>query len=177
MPSLIKHMTLDISIFQFYHYDINKSKIERYNIQLKKKPNKFVLFIYITQCNAEILKILEDFKYIDNFFDYFENIYLICESKTEEEMMKIIKDENLNKYIINKDNNNDEKKVKFIFNLLSYYNCPNRNEKILNIFKDNNSFCPKYFFVLNQDNKIISLEKDINSLIAKISIFIRKLKR
>ena len=177
MPSLIKHMTLDISIFQFYHYDINKSKIERYNIQLKKKPNKFVLFIYITQCNAEILKILEDLKYIDNFFDYFENIYLICESKTEEEMMKIIKDENLNKYIINKDNNNDEKKVKFIFNLLSYYNCPNRNEKILNIFKDNNSFCPKYFFVLNQDNKIISLEKDINSLIAKISIFIMKLKR
>ena len=177
MPSLIKHMTLDISIFQFYHYDINKSKIERYNIQLKKNPNKFVLFIYITQCNAEILKILEDLKYIDNFFDYFENIYLICESKTEEEMMKIIKDENLNKYIINKENNNDEKKVKFIFNLLSYYNCPNRNEKILNIFKDNNSFCPKYFFVLNQYNKIISLEKDINSLIAKISIFIMKLKR
>ena len=176
IPALTKHMQLDMSLFPFYHYDNNKKKIERCNLQLQTKTNKFFLFIYFTQFNDVIMKTLGDFKFIDNFFDYFENIYLICESKTVEEMTKKLKDEKLSKYFINKDNNNEEK-IKFIFNILSNYNSGDNAQKIMNIFKDEKNLSSEYFFLLNQDNKIISLEKDLNHLIAKISIFIMTLKR
>lgn len=177
IPSLINHMQIDISNFPFYHYDINKKKLEKYNLQLTKKENKFYLFIYFNQFNDEILKTLEDFKSVYNLYDYFENIYLICEIQAKGDIIKIINDEKYNKYIINNDNNNAEIKIKFIFNIISYFNCEEHDDRIMNIFKDNNKLYPRYFFILNQNNNIISLTKDINSLIAKITIFIMTLNR
>lgn len=70
--------------------------------------------------------------------------------------------------IINNNNNNDDKqRIKYIFNILSFYDSKNKSNKIINIFKGN-KFGQEYFFILDQNNKIISIKKNFTNLIKNI---------
>lgn len=121
----------------------------------------------------EIKRITEGLNYIDNIFDYFENITFIFEANSKEQIMK--KSENLIKIINNNNNNDDKQRIKYIFNILSFYDSKNKSNKIINIFKGN-KFGQEYFFILDQNNKIISIKKNFTNLIKKISNFVLKIK-
>ena len=49
-PNLHKNINLDLSLFPFWYYNIEKKSIEKYDIKLNNK-NKFILFIYIYKIN------------------------------------------------------------------------------------------------------------------------------
>ena len=174
-PSMNKNMILDLSLFPFFYYNTDKKEIEPYNIKLSK--NKFTLYLYMSHINEEnineIKRITEGLNYIDNIFDYFENITFIFEANSKEQIMK--KSENLIKIINNNNNNDDKQRIKYIFNILSFYDSKNKSNKIINIFKGN-KFGQEYFFILDQNNKIISIKKNFTNLIKKISNFVLKIK-
>ena len=81
MPNFHKNLVLDLSAFPFYHYNIEKKKLEKYNLKLKH--NKFVLCLYCSGFNEtkikDILKIVSGLQFMNSIFDYFENIYVIFE--------------------------------------------------------------------------------------------------
>ena len=174
-PSMNKSMILDLSLFPFCYYNTEKKEIEPYNIKLSK--NKFTLYLYISHINEEninkIKRITEDLIVIDNIFDYFECIYFILEANSKEQIMK--KSENLIK-IINDNNNNGIQRIKYIFNILSFYDSKNKTNRIINIFQ-NNKFGQEYFFILDKNNKIISIKKNFTSLMRKILNFVLKIKK
>ena len=175
IPSMNKSMILDLSLFPFCYYNTDKKEIEPYNIKLSK--NKFTLFLYISHINEEnineIKRITEGLNSIDNIFDYFEYIYFIFEANSKEQIMK--KSENLIK-IINKSNNDGIQRIKYIFNILSFYDSKNKTNSIINIFK-NNKFGQEYFFILDKNNKIISIKKTFTNLMRKIIYFVLKIKK
>ena len=172
-PSLNKNMILDLSLFPFCYYNTDKKEIEPYIAKTSKK--KFTLCLYMSHINTdninEIRRITESLNFIDNIFDYFEYIYFILEASSKEHIMK--KGENLIKIINN--NNDDKQRIKYIFNILTFYDPKNNNNGIINIFK-NNKFGQDYFFILDQNNKIISIKNNFADLIRKISNFILKIK-
>ena len=173
MPIFHKKMYLDISDFPFYYYNTNKKVLEKYNLETKKNTNKYALFIYLQEFNEKNMNIINDLKNIDKIFHYFENIYIICQANTKEEIIERLNNNKFNKFILDYDNNDNENKIKYIFDILSYSN-RNNNENVFNIFTENNYFCPEYFFILNKNNKVISVKKDIETLISKITFFIIK---
>ena len=172
IPSIHKNMYLDISSFPFYIYDTEKKSLEKY-LQFKNN-NKFILCLYFPKINelkkVDISKIVDGLKYIDDIFDYIENIYIIIQINTKDDAMKIIKNNKLNNLILETDND----KIKYIFNNASNYSInTDENNTFYNIFNDEE----EYFFILDQNNKIILLKKDFQNLIVNISIFILKLKK
>ena len=183
IPSLYNNMYLDISAFPFCYYDTEKKSIK--NCFLKFNNNvdidKFTLCIYYSKMNEqitnELLKVVDCLQYIENIFDYFENVYIIIQVKSKEDIMKIINDNILNKLFLDNDNGHGDdvkkNKIHYIFNNLSNYIITDLNENPFNIF----NYEEKYFFILDQNNKIISLKKDIENLVLNISLFILNLKQ
>lgn len=171
-PSLHKNMYLDISAFPFFYYNIEKKSLEKYYFKLKNNINKFVLCLYLSKL-CELEKIVEGLKYIDNIFDYFENIYIITQINTKEEILSKINDNKISKIVLDNNNNDENNKIKFVFNILSIYIPDDLNENVFNIFNNKED----YFFILNENNKIISIKNDIKNLIVKISLFILNLKK
>jgi hypothetical protein len=175
MPNFHKNLVLDLSAFPFYHYNIEKKKLEKYNLKLKH--NKFVLCLYCSGFNEtkikDILKIVSGLQFMNSIFDYFENIYVIFEETYKDKVLDLINNENLNKFILDNNNNDDEKKIKYIFNILSIYD---NNDTIFNIFKEQNKFNPEYYFILDQNDEIISLSNKIDSAITKVYFLMNDLK-
>lgn len=174
LPTLHKHILLDISAFTFFHYDTTKKTIEKYNIEQKNNNNKLALYLYISNFQIlkteTFLKVVDELKYIENIFDYFENIYIIFQVDTEDEAGEIIKSKDFNKYFVNDNENNGEKRIKFIFNIISTND--SNKEDVINIFNEKHSFGEEYYFILDQDNKIILIKEDFQSLIGRIILFI-----
>ena len=175
MPSFHKNLYLDMSSFPFCYYNINKKRIENYNYKFVNNNNKFSLFLYLsefTELKSDLIaKIVENINKTDNFFDYFQNIYLIFQVNSKPEIMKIIKDDKLNKFIVDNKNGIDTK-IKYIFNIFS-----NSDDSIYNIFNHKNDYGSDYYFILDQYNKIILVEKELEILVARIIQFISKLKK
>ena len=172
-PFFHKNMYLHISEFPFYYFNINKKVLEKYNLKINNNINKFVLFLYLKELDEKNLNIINNLKNIDKIFHYFENIYIISQANTKEEIMKRLNNNKFNNFILDYDNNDKEKRIKYIFNILCY-SSQNNAKNVSNIFKENNGFYPEYFFILNNNNKVISVVKDIQTLISKISFFILK---
>ena len=176
-PSINKNMYLDLSFFPFCYYNKEKKILEKYDF-LKSKNDKYTLCLYLNHLNEsninKVNKITEDLNNIDNIFDYIENVYIIFQSNTKEEILKIINDEKFNKIFFNNTNNSNDR-IKYIFNILKFYEPKNNGEQIINIFSK--KFEQEYFFILNQNNKIILIKKDLLFLIRKISLFIINLKK
>lgn len=174
-PSLNKNMILDLSLFPFFYYNTDKKEIEPYSIKTSK--NKFTLCLYLSHIYEddinEIIRITEGLNFIDNISDYFEYIYFILEVNSKEQIKK--KKESFLKIINSNNNNDDKQRIKYIFNILSFYDLKNKSNKIINIFKSN-KFDQEYFFILDQNNKIISIKNNFSNLIRKISNFILKIK-
>ena len=84
------------------------------------------------------------------------------------------KSENLIK-IINNSNNDGVQRIKYIFNILSFYDSKNKTNRIINIFS-NNKFGQEYFFILDKNNKIISIKKNFTNFMRKIFNFVLKIK-
>ena len=79
--------------------------------------------------NKETLdKITEELNNIDNIFDYIENVYIIFQSNTKEEIIKNIHDKKLDK--INLNNNDNNQKIKYIFNILKFYETNNNSDQV-----------------------------------------------
>ena len=179
-PYLHKNINLDLSLFQFWNYNKEKNLIEKYNIKLNKR-NKFILCLYISQINEssvnKISKISEDLNNIENIYDYFEMVYIFLQTNTKEEIVKIMNDEKLKKIILDNDKNDENQKIKIIFNILSYYDSKIYPDQIYNIFNDQKKFGKEYFFILDPNNKIISIKSDLIYLIRKLSLFIISLKK
>jgi hypothetical protein len=110
---------------------------------------------------------------INNFFDYFENIYIIIPGKIKEIEMNIMKNENINKYFMKNNKNKDNQKLKILFHLFSSYNNAFQKEYIHYFFQQQGK---DFFFILGEDNKIISICNDSQKFNDKIFLFIRKFK-
>ena len=173
-PFFHKNMFLDLTEYPFYNYNFNKKNIEKYKMKFENNRNKYVLFLYIKEFNEKSMNIINDLKNIDKIFHYFENIYIIYQANTREEIFDKLNNNKFYKFILDYDNNDNEKKIKYIFNINCYLNS-NNNENVFYIFKENNKFYPEFFFILNKYNKIISAVKEIQTLISKITFFIFKL--
>ena len=179
IPKFHKNLTLDLSSFPFYHYNIEKKDLEKYNLKLKHN-NKFVLCLYISGFNStkieNTLKIVSTLRFMDKIFDYYENIYIIFEEKTENEIMKVINNDKLSEFILENNNYDEDKKIKYIFNILQIYDSYNFHDVIFNIFKEQNQYGPEFYFILDQNDKIISLSKKMNNISSKIYLLMCKIK-
>ena len=179
-PYLHKNINLDLSLFPFWYYNIQKKSIEKYNIKLINK-NKFLLCLYISQLNEsyinKVSKISEDLNNIENIYDYIDMVYIFFQINTKEEITRIMNDEKLKKIILDNDNDDEKQKIKYIFNILSYYDLKGYPDQIYNIFNDQKKFGKEYFFILDPNNKIVSIKSELIYLIRKIYLFIIRLKK
>ena len=179
-PSLYKNSYLDLSSFPFCHYNNEKKVIEPYTIKLNN--NKFNLCIYLPKFDKiniqRISMILENLNIIKNINDFFENVFIIVNDKAKGEILRKIENEALDE-IIGKNNNNNKIKIKYVFNIDSYYYLNKDSEQIINIFKDSINLGEEneYFFILDPNNKIISIKNKLELLIQKVSFFIFKLSK
>ena len=198
IPNFKKNMYLNLSLFPFSYYDIKKSKIMKYDMKLKINDDKFGLVIYeskIEELNS-IIKIIKDLKTIvSDVFDYFQNIYVIFQVKSYEDLMEVINDDKVNKIFLENDNNDDNQKIKYIFDDISLYNQGNNSKEGKNMHNlydlislnnkekyeyDNvtkNKYGQEYYFILDQNNKVISINGDIWHLVDKIFLFIVNFKK
>ena len=190
-PKFKKNMYLNLSLFPFRYYDIKKNKIMKYDMKLKINDNKFGLVIYESDIKelSSIIKIIKDLKTIvSNVFDYFQNIYVIFQVKSYENLMEVINDDKVNKIFLENDNNDDNQKIKYIFDVNSLYNQGNNEENVKDMYNlydiislneniNKNEFPKVYYFILDQNNKVISINGDISHLIDKIFLFIVNFKK
>ena len=178
-PSLNKNSYLDLSSFPFFHYNNEKKEIEPYTIKLNN--NKFNLCIYLPKFDKTSLKrismILESLNIIKNINDFFKEVFIIISDKSKGEILQKIEDEALNE-IICKNNNDSKIKIKYVFNIDSFYYANKDSEQIINIFNYQNlGEENEYFYILDPNNKIISIKNDLELLIKKVSFFIFKLSK
>ena len=176
IPIIHKNMCLNISAFPFYYYNTVKKSLDKYDFKLKNNNNKFILCLYYSKkidlkkdIKFDIAKFVDGLKYIDNIFDFIDNIYIIIQTNTKEETRAIVKTKFINDLIL--ENHND--KIKFIFNIYSNNNNTDAETTFYNLF----NYSDEYYFILDQNNKIILLKKDFQSLIVNISLFILNLKK
>ena len=180
VPSLYKNTYFDLSFFPFCHYNIEKKEIEPYTIKLNNK--KLKLCIYLPQFDKKSLNrismILENLNCIKNINDFFENVFIIINSKSKREIMQKIEDEALDD-IIGKNNGDYKIEIKYIFNIDSFYNINKDSEQVINIFncQSNLGEEDEFFLILDPHNKIISIKNDLELLIKKVSFFIFKLNK
>ena len=171
-PVLQKGIKLNLSSFPFYYYNKQNSKIEKYQIQ-NPNFNKNVLCIVSVRNKEENLNdikgITKDVDEMDNFWEYFEYVYVIYQVKKKEQMKFLISKFEQNIFF---DNNHPEK-FKHVFNFDSMYEDKNSNIPI-NIFHREKK--DDYFFILDKDNKIIKF-KETNSLIRTIELIRKKNKK
>ena len=137
VPSFNKNIYLNLSSFPLYYYDNEKNVIKKYYSKSKKEYKKFILCIYLSKLNENNLNVIKDLNKIDNIFDYFKDIYIILEVNNKEEIIKIIKNNNID----NLGNGN----IKCLFYLL--YSTDENIKSIYNIFKENNKFYSEYYFI------------------------------
>ena len=177
-PSLYKNLYLDLSSFPFYHYNNAKKEIEPYTIKLNN--NKFNLCIYLPKLDKTSLQrismILENLNIIKNINNFLENIFIIVSDKAKGEILRKIENEALD-VIIGKNNNNYKIKIKYVFNIDSYYYMNKDSEQVINIFKESQNLGEENecFFILDPYNKIISIKNNPELLIKKVSFVIYKL--
>jgi hypothetical protein len=84
-----------------------------------------------------------------------------------------MKNENINKYFMKNNKNEDNQKLKILFHLFSSYNNAFQKEYIHYFFQQQGK---DFFFILGEDNKIISICNDSQKFNDKIFLFIRKFK-
>jgi hypothetical protein len=122
--------------------------------------------------------ILENLNCIKNINDFFENVFIIINSKSKREIMQKIEDEALDD-IIGKNNGDYKIEIKYIFNIDSFYNINKDSEQVINIFncQSNLGEEDEFFLILDPHNKIISIKNDLELLIKKVSFFIFKLNK
>ena len=178
IPKFEKNFQLNFSFINFHHYNLKTQEIEKYEIPSSINNNKLRLFFYLTKFEETfpiIDKVIENMKkVINNFFDYFENIYIIIQGKRKEEIMRIIKNETIKKYYMEKEKNEDEdnnQKIKILFHLSSSYN---ESKYIFSLFKQQGK---EFYFILDKDDKIISIENKTDNFIDKLFLFIQKFKK
>ena len=180
IPKFQKNMQIDFSFINFHHYDLKTGTIEKYEIPKNNvNKNKYRLFFF-TIIGDSLPKIDEKIKnmhnLVTNLFDYFENIYIILQTGKEENIMNIIKKEKINKIIQKekeKDNNEDNQKIKYIFHILSTYNNKNHQNYINDFFSQQGD---EYYFILDKDNKIISINEEMDKFNNEMFLFIHKIK-
>ena len=180
IPKFQKNMQIDFSFINFHHYDLKTGTIEKYEIPKNNvNKNKYRLFFF-TIIGDSLPKIDEKIKnmhnLVTNLFDYFENIYIILQTVKEENIMNIIKKEKINKIIQKekeKDNNEDNQKIKYIFHILSTYNNKNHQNYINDFFSQQGD---EYYFILDKDNKIISINEEMDKFNNEMFLFIHKIK-
>ena len=179
-PSLYKSLYLDLSSFPFCHYNNEKKVIEPYTIKLNN--NKLNLCIYLPKLDKTSLQrismILENLNIIKNINNFLENIFIIVSDKAKGEILRKIENEALDE-IIGKNNNNYKIKIKYVFNIDSYYYMNKDSEQVINIFKDSQNLGEEseYFFILDPNNKIISIKNNLELLIQKVSFLTFKLSK
>jgi hypothetical protein len=175
IPKFEKNFQLNFSFINLHYYNFKTQEIEKYEIPSIINNNKLRLFFYLTKFEDTFLiidKAIENMKkVINNFFDYFENIYIIFLGKRKEEIMNIIKNEKMKKYFIEKDKNEDNQKIKILFHLSSSYNDA---EYIFSLFRQQGK---DFYFILDKDDKIISIENKTENFIDKIFLFIQEFKK
>ena len=153
-PTLRKGMTLDLSDFTFFQLSKDdRSCFTKYDMKKKISSNKLVLVVYFLDI-GDLTKnenLIKDLEKMENIWEFFENIYVICQTK--------------NFPVDNFDIKNEEGKIIYLKNVLSYYESDNEN--LFNIFNTKNKLYNNnkgsYFFILNDKNVVIKL-KEINEL-------------
>ena len=176
-PIIRKGINLDLSFFPIYSYNNKNKKINKYNFQINNNntDNKFILCLYVFQ-NDEIAinkidKIIENLNLTYKIWEYFKNIYVFFQLKNDEQIIRLVENEKIKKYI-DSDNKN-ENKIVYLFNILKNYGKPNN---MINIFEDKNKKDKdNYFFILDQKNNVIKL-KNISHIFDTISYFLFNLK-
>ncbi len=180
-PSLYKNSYIDLSNFPFCHYNNEKKVIEPYTIKINN--NKCNLCMYLPKFDIRGIKkismILENLNVIKNINDFFENVFIIISEKTKGEILQKIEKEELNEIIGKNNIDNYKIKIKYIFNIDSYYDINKDSEQVINIFNNQKNLGGEneYFFILDPHNKIISIKNDLELVIQKVSFFIFKLNK
>ena len=186
-PLIKKGINLDLSYFPFYSFNKENKQIDKFKFKSNNNiNNKYILSLYITQTDDNSInkvdKVVEKLNTTNNIWIYFETIYVIFQVNTIEQINKLIYNDNINKYVL-LENNNDNNKIIYLFNILTNYEINSTNDdNLINIFqnkKNNNSTKDKekdYFFILDQKYKIIKL-KNLSVLSETISYFLFNLKR
>ena len=178
-PCIKKGIYLDLSSFPFYTYNKENKKIDKFKIRPKINVNKFILCIYMLEYNQnainKINKITDTLNSLDKIWEYFENIYIIFQINTTEQITSLLGNKKINNNLFT-DNINENNKIIYMFNILKSYENTNT---VINIFQekiDNNLTKDKgYFFILDEKNKIIKI-KNLSTLIDTVSFFLFNLK-
>ena len=182
IPTIKKGINLDLSIFPFYSFNKENKKEDKFKFKLGNNiNNKFILCIYVIQTDDitinKIDKNIESLNKMKNIWDYFEKVYVIFQINTYEQISRLAGNNKINKYIFI-DNNDQNNKIIYLFNILSIYELNDSNENLINIFLNKSNIKEKgkeYFFILDQKNKIIKL-KNLSDLSETLSYFLFNLK-
>lgn len=158
-PCIKKGIYLDLSSFPFYTYNKENKKIDKFKIRPKINVNKFILCIYMLEYNQnainKINKITDTLNSLDKIWEYFENIYIIFQINTTEQITSLLGNKKINNNLFT-DNINENNKIIYMFNILKSYENTNT---VINIFQekiDNNLTKDKgYFFILTKKIKLL----------------------
>ena len=171
-PNLQKGIKVNLSSFPFYYYNKQNSNIEKYKIQ-NTNFSKIVLCIFSVRNEEdnlnEIKSVIKDVDEMENFWDYFEFVYVVYQVKNKEQIKDLISRFEEKIFF---DNNHPEK-FKHIFNFDSMYEDKNNNIPINIFHRDKRE---DYFFVIDKDNKIIKF-KEIYSLIRTVELILKNDKK
>ncbi len=187
-PEIKKDIKLNLMDFPFFTYD-NKILKSCDKNQLKKnlecKNNEYIFCAYISKYNNSkedenpITKI-ENIVQSDSFFKYFKYAYIIFQLESDLNIKKFSEDEKIKKYL----NNNNEKRIFFLFNFLSSYKNKDNNNNLINIFQESkkvfdsikyNDDNKNYFFILDKNEKIVEISS-LNSIGEIITLLLMELK-
>ena len=189
-PDIKKGIKLNLIDFPFFTYD-NKILKSCDKNQLKKNlecgVNEYIFCTYISKYHnlkedENPILIIENIIQSDSFFKYFKYVYIIFQLESESNINKFSEDEKIKKYL---SDNNNEKKIFFLFNFLSSYkNKDDINNNLINIFQENkkvfdsikyNDDYKNYFFVLDNNKNIVEIAS-LNSVGKIITLLLMELK-
>ena len=189
-PEIKKGIKLNLTDFPFFTYDDKILKSCDKN-QLKKNlecsDKEYIFCAYISKYHnlkedENPILVIENIIQSDSFFRYFKYVYIIFQLESESNITKYSEDEKIKKYL---SDNNNEKKIFFLFNFLSSYkNKDDINNNLINIFQENkrvfdpikyNDDNKNYFFVLDKNKKIVEIAS-LNSVGKIITLLLMELK-
>ena len=189
-PEIKKGIKLNLTDFPFFTYDDKILKSCDKN-QLKKNlecsDKEYIFCAYISKYHnlkedENPILVIENIIQSDSFFKYFKYVYIIFQLESESNINKLSEDEKIKKYL---SDNNNEKKIFFLFNFLSSYkNKDDINNNLINIFQENkrvfdpikyNDDNKNYFFVLDKNKKIVEIAT-LNSVGKIITLLLMELK-
>lgn len=164
LPKISKGNTLDFSKYEYFNFNIKDKKLERYFIS-KSENGKYNIFIIVTYINLNnfyelvnsSVKALKKIFGMENFFDFFGTIYIICNNMDEENIIKL--NEFIEKDSLLKDDKDESKRIddKLMVIYLLENKTKSKKERLINIFSNPDKDCKEnnYFIILDSNNKVI----------------------